>query len=180
MRNIKIFAQVGLAVACFLPFAAAQTAPPQNTSTLSAGDQMFVKKAAQGGMAEVQLGQLATQKASSQDVKQFGQRMVDDHSKGNEQLKQLAESKGVHLPQKLSAKDRETMDSLSKLSGKQFDKAYMADMVKDHREDIAEFHHESASGSDTQVKEFAKGALPMLDSHLKQAEKINTTEMAKK
>ena len=136
-------------------------------SNLSLGDKKFVRDAAQGGMAEVELGKLATEKASSDDVKKFGQRMVDDHSKAGDQLKQVASSEGVQLPQGLSAKDK-----LSKLSSEQFDKAYMADMVKDHTQDVADFQRESRSGSDPAVKDFASQTLPTLQDHLKQAKEI--------
>jgi putative membrane protein len=141
-------------------------------SNLTAGDQQFIRGAAHGGMAEVELGQLAVQKASSDAVKQFGQRMVDDHGKANDQLKQLAASKGVKLPHELSSKDKATKEELSKLSGKDFDKAYMSDMLKDHKKDVAEFKHESATASDPQIKDFAAQTLPTLESHLHEAEKI--------
>jgi putative membrane protein len=155
----------------FLSVAMAQS---MQSKDLSAADQKFVKDAAQGGMAEVQLGQLATERASSDAVKQFGQRMVNDHSQANDKLKELAASKGVALPQEPSAKDRATKERLTKLSGKQFDHAYMEDMLKDHKADIAEFQHEGRSGHDSQVKEFASGTLPTLEDHLKAAEKIST------
>ncbi len=141
-------------------------------SKLSAADKHFVKEAAAGGMAEVALGQLATEKASSPDVKQFGQRMVDDHSKANDQLKQIAADEGVRLPTTLSAKDEATKNRLSKLSGDAFDKAYMADMVKDHKTDVAAFRHESKTGRDPQVKSFAADTLPTLEDHLKNAQKV--------
>ncbi len=141
-------------------------------SSLSASDKKFVRDAAQGGMAEVELGKLATEKASSDDVKKFGQRMVDDHTKAGDQLKQVASSEGVQLPQGLSAKDKLTKERLSKLSGEQFDKAYMADMVKDHTQDVAEFQRESQSGKDPAVKDFASQTLPTLEDHLKQAKEI--------
>ena len=141
-------------------------------SSLSASDKKFVRDAAQGGMAEVELGKLATEKASSDDVKKFGQRMVDDHTKAGDQLKQVASSEGVQLPQSLSAKDKLTKERLSKLSGEQFDKAYMADMVKDHTQDVAEFQRESQSGKDPAVKDFASQTLPTLEDHLKQAKEI--------
>ena len=89
-------------------------------------------------------------------------------------MKELASSKGVTLPQEPSAKDRATNERLSKLSGEQFDKAYMADMLKDHKMDIAKFQHESRSGQDPQVKEFASSTLRTLQDHLKAAEKIST------
>ena len=141
-------------------------------SKLSAADKHFVKEAAAGGMAEVELGRLASEKASSPDVKQFGQRMVNDHSKANEQLKQIAADEGVALPTTLSAKDEATKNRLSKLSGDAFDKAYMADMVKDHKTDVAAFRKESETGKDPQVKSFAADTLPTLEDHLKNAEKV--------
>jgi putative membrane protein len=141
-------------------------------SNLSLSDKKFVRDAAQGGMAEVELGKLATEKASSDDVKKFGQRMVDDHTKAADQLKQVASSEGIQLPQALSAKDKMTEERLSKLSGEQFDKAYMADMVKDHTQDVTEFQHESHSGKDAAVKNFASQTLPTLEDHLKQAKEI--------
>ncbi|MGC2822601.1 MAG: DUF4142 domain-containing protein, partial [Candidatus Sulfotelmatobacter sp.] len=110
-----------------------------SNASLSSSDKKFVREAAQGGMAEVELGKLATEKASSPEVKKFGQRMVNDHSKANEQLKEVASSQGITLPSNLSAKDEMTKEHLSKLSGEQFDKAYMSDMVKDHTQDVADF-----------------------------------------
>jgi putative membrane protein len=134
-----------------------------------------VREAAQGGMAEVELGKLATEKASSDQVKKFGQRMVDDHSKANDQLKQLASLEGIEVPDKLSPKDQMTKDRLSKLSGEQFDKAYMKDMVKDHKQDILDFKRESTAGSDQGVKTFASQTLPTLQDHLRQAQEIAST-----
>ena len=138
----------------------------------------FVRQAAEGGLAEVELGKLATEKAASPQVKQFGQRMVDDHSKANDELKEIASSQGIQVPDKLSAKDEMTKERLSKLSGEQFDKAYMSDMVKDHTKDVADFQRESQSGKNPQVKEFASKTLPTLESHLKQAKEIAPTTTA--
>jgi len=142
---------------------------------LSAADKKFVRDAAQGGMAEVEFGKLATEKASSEEVKKFGQRMVDDHSKANDELKQVASSQGINLPDKLSAKDEMTKERLSKLSGPEFDKVYMSDMVKDHTQDVADFKRESNSGKDSAVKNFAATTLPTLESHLREAKKIAPT-----
>ena len=188
MRKPKIFINLALsAVVTLFPLAGiAQTGSMSDSSNsqsaasmssksgsnLSASDKKFVRDAAQGGMAEVELGQLAAEKASSDDVKKFGQRMVDDHTKAGDQLKQVASSEGVQLPQGLSAKDKLTKERLSKLSGEQFDKAYMADMVKDHTQDVADFQRESKSGSDPAVKDFASQTLPTLQDHLKQAKEI--------
>jgi putative membrane protein len=121
-------------------------------------------------MAEVQMGQLATQKASNPDVKAFGQQMVDDHTKANNELKDIASKKGLTLPTGLDAKDQATYDRLSKLSGAEFDRAYMADMVRDHRADIAEFEKEASQGSDPDIKSFASKTLPTLRHHLEMAE----------
>jgi putative membrane protein len=141
-------------------------------SKLSASDKKFVMEAAKGGMAEVELGKLATEKASSDDVKKFGQRMVDDHTKANDQLKQVASQEGIQLPTTLSAKDKMTKERLSKLNGAAFDKAYMSDMVKDHTKDVADFQQESSSGTDPAVKDFASQTLPTLQSHLQEAKQI--------
>jgi len=149
----------------------AATSSKQSAGT-SSSDTTFLKKAAQGGMAEVELGQLAVQKASSEDVKKFGQRMVDDHSKANDQLKQVAAQQHVNLPQEPNAKDKATKARLEKLSGDQFDKAYMNDMVKDHKKDVAEFTRESKMAKDPAVKSFAEQTLPTLKEHLKEAERI--------
>jgi putative membrane protein len=146
------------------------------SSQLSAMDKHFVRKAAQGGLAEVELGKLATQKASSDDVKKFGQRMVDDHTKANDQLKQLAQQKGIDLPTQPDAKDKATMDRLQKLSGDQFDKAYMQTMVKDHTKDVSEFQKASQSAKDPDVKNFAAQTLPTLQDHLKEAKNIAPKE----
>jgi putative membrane protein len=143
----------------------------ESANRLSNPDSTFATKAAQGGMAEVQLGQLATQNASDPDVKSFGQRMIDDHTKANDQLKQIAARKGLTLPSNLDAKDRATYDRLSKLHGAEFDRAYIADMVRDHRADIAEFEKEAKGGSDADLKNFASSTLPTLRTHLDLAEK---------
>ena len=159
--------QAGNSASARQPSTAEQTGP--SSSGISASDRTFLQKAAQGGLAEVQLGQLATEKASSPEVKQFGQRMVDDHSKANDQLKQLAQEKGVSVPDKLDAKDAATKARLEKLSGKEFDRAYMHDMVMDHEKDVTEFKHEAKMAKDTQVKEFASQTVPTLEDHLKEA-----------
>jgi len=180
IRNIAMTFSV--ACLCWLG-AAAQTGSPasgtkagnssaQSASTMSASDRTFVRKAAQGGLAEVELGKLAAERASSQDVKQFGQRMVDDHSKANDQLKQLASEKSIKLPEKLDATDAATKARLEKLSGKAFDHAYMRDMVTDHTKDVSEFRMESKKAKDPDIKNFASQTLPTLEDHLKQAKNI--------
>ena len=146
----------------------------KSSSGLSVADTKFVKEAADGGMAEVALGKLAADKGSSGSVKQFGQRMVDDHGKANDQLKQLASQKNVELPQEPSAKHKATMARLEKLSGSDFDKAYVAEMLKDHKQDVAAFQRESRSANDPDIKSFAAQTLPTLQEHLKQVQGISS------
>ena len=148
----------------------ANTPAVSRTGGVATPDRKFMDNAAQGGMAEVQLGQLAQEKGQSQEVKDFGKKMVDDHSKANDQLKQLASQKGVTLPTDLDAKDKATKARLEKLSGQQFDQAYMKDMVTDHKKDVAEFQKESKSAVDPDVKSWAGQTLPTLQGHLKMAE----------
>jgi putative membrane protein len=131
-----------------------------------------MKEAAGGGMAEVQLGKLAQEKSSSDQVKQFGQRMVDDHSKANQQLEQMAQQKNVRLPKQPGAREQAEKARLEKLSGDEFDKAYMSHMVADHKKDVAEFQKESSAARDPEIKSFASQTLPTLQEHLKQAQSI--------
>jgi len=150
------------------------TTTTTSASKLSTADTKFVKTAAVGGMEEVQLGQLAAQKASDPDVKSFGQRMVDDHSKANDQLKQLAGQKSVTVASTLPPSKKKDVDKLSRLSGAAFDKAYVSMMVEDHKKDVAEFKKESASGKDADVKSWASTTLPTLQDHLKMIEDIHS------
>jgi putative membrane protein len=144
----------------------------QNSAATAENDKKFIREAAEGGLAEVELGKLATEKASNPEVKNFGQRMVQDHSKANEELKEVASKEGVTLPDHLNAKDKALKERLSKLNGPAFDRAYMENMVKDHKKDVAEFNRESTNGKDNDVKQFAGKTLPTLKEHLKQAESI--------
>ncbi len=152
-------------------FALAAVAFAQDSANrLANADNTFAMNAAAGGIAEVQMGQLAVQNAADPAVKAFGQKMVNDHSKANDQLKIIAAQKGVTLPGSMTAKDQATYDHLAKLNGAEFDRAYMADMVKDHRTDISEFEKEANSGSDAELKGFATNTLPTLRQHLEMAE----------
>jgi len=145
----------------------------QTSASKMGSDQHFVMEAAKGGLAEVELGKLAAEKASSEDVKKFGQRMVDDHGKANDELKSLAQSKNITLPTAPDSKDKAKMDRLSKLSGEAFDRAYMQEMVKDHKKDVNEFRTESKSGKDPEIKSWASKTLPTLEEHLTMAESAN-------
>ena len=128
-------------------------------------DGKFFKEAAQGGMAEVALGQMAVDKAENEAVKDFGQKMVTDHGKANQELKDLATSAGVTLPTEMSADAKALQKKLSGLSGTEFDKAYMKEMLKDHKKDIAEFKKEAEQGKNPEVKNWAAKTLPTLQEH---------------
>ena len=138
----------------------------------SAADDKFAAEAASGGMAEVKLGELAQQKGTSDKVKDFGQKMVSDHSKAGDDLKQVAQQQGLNLPEEMSKQDQATYDRLSKLEGKQFDEAYARAMLTDHQKDVAAFEKEVSSGKNEALKEFASRTLPTLKEHLKLAHEM--------
>jgi putative membrane protein len=148
-----------------------------NESSNAAGsgkssDKKFVKKAMAGGEAEVTLGKMAAEKASSPDVKEFGQKMVDDHGKLNDQMKPIASQMGISEPTSLPHKDQALQKKLEGLSGADFDKAYMSAMVKDHRKDLSEFQQEASSGKDPQVKDAAQQGAQVIQQHLELAEQV--------
>jgi putative membrane protein len=142
------------------------------TNTKSNADQSFAKKAAQGGMAEVKLGQLAEERGSNPAVKNFGRRMVQDHSKAANELKQASSKENIELPTEMDKSDQNTYDRLSKLSGDAFDRAYARDMVRDHSKDVSEFQKEAKNGRDESIKNFAAQTLPTLQNHLDQARQM--------
>jgi putative membrane protein len=160
-------------IACLTAFSLA-SAPTRAADTVSAGDKTFVMKAAQGGMTEVQLGQLAADKATSQDVKDFGSKMVTDHGKANDELKSIAGSKGITLPDKLDAKHQAMVDKMNGLSGAAFDKAYVDAMVGAHKKDNALFTQEASSGQDADIKAFAAKTDETVKMHLSMIQDIQS------
>ncbi|GAC1431993.1 MAG: hypothetical protein NVSMB68_04400 [Thermoanaerobaculia bacterium] len=126
-------------------------------------------KAAQGGMAEVAMGNMAASKATNAAVKAFGSRMVTDHSKANDELKQLATTKGLALPTDPGGEYRKTADALSKNNGADFDKAYIHDMIEDHGKDVNDFQKEAGNGKDADLRSWASKTLPTLQEHLRMA-----------
>ena len=153
---ISRFSLLALIVASFslAGVALAQESSAAKSSSLSAKDKTFMKKAAKGGTMEVTMGRLAEQNGQSDDVKSFGKRMVTDHTKANEELKSIAAQKGVKLPSK---------EPSEKWSS---DKAYMDMMVKDHEKDLAEFQEEASTGTDPDVKKFAEDTAKVVQEHL--------------
>lgn len=151
-------------------------------ATTKVDDKKFAKDAALGGLTEVELGKVAAQKASDPKVKEFAQKMVDDHTKANEELKQAASRSSIQIPDALDSKHQSRIDKLSKLSGEEFDKAYVKDQLKDHQSDVREFGDEAKGGSDPNIKTFASSTLPILQHHLEMVKDLSKGEkqMSKK
>ena len=135
-------------------------------TNLAQADKGFILAAAQGGMTEVKLGELAAQKGMRDDVKEFGQMMVKDHTAINDNLKSLAAQKGVTLPDSLDAKHQGMVDKMAALTGPAFDDAYIADMIKAHKNDAKAFKAESAATQDADIKSFLDKSIPVVDGHL--------------
>jgi putative membrane protein len=141
-------------------------------TTLSTEDQDFMTKAAQGGMTEVTLGQLAQQKASNPAVKDFGSRMVTDHGKANDALQQVAQQKNFTLPTQPNADQQKVIDDLTAKSGKAFDKAYMAAMVKDHKSTVDLLQNEEKTTQDPDLKKWVTDTLPVIQEHNRLAKQV--------
>ncbi len=148
-------------------------------STPSAGvsgqmmkDKIFLRKAAEGGMAEVELGRLASQKAGAQDVKDFGSKMVTDHTELNNEIKPIADSMGVMLPKKMSQKDQAEYDKLNGLSGDSFDTEYLTYMAKDHHTDLHEFRMEAANTADPVLKNAVEKGAKVIREHTSMVDQL--------
>jgi putative membrane protein len=148
---------------------AQETVKPAADKMVDHKDHEFITKVSQGGKTEVELGQLALKQASNADVKQFAQRMIDDHSKTGDELKGLAASKGITLPADLDKKHKETIDKLTKVSAADFDREYMKQMVKDHSMNVTLFEQQAKNGKDADTKAWAEKTLPTLREHLTMA-----------
>jgi len=153
--------------------AIADTAKKDSLATVDKDDAKFAVAAANGGMAEVELGKLAQEKAANPKVKDFGAMMVSDHSKANDEMKALAQSKGITLPSTIDADEQKVKDDLSAKSGADFDKAYVSNMIDDHKKDIKEFEDASKNCKDADLKAFASKTLPTLKMHLDAIQKIH-------
>lgn len=138
----------------------------------SSDDKSFVKDAAEGGIAEVEMGKLAEQKASSAQVKAFGHRMVVDHTRLNAQMKPVAEKMGVSVPTSMSVGQKATYEELKMKSGADFDKAYIKDMVKDHQEDLDNFNKELGSTSYAPLKAKVAAGKTVIEGHKKMADSL--------
>jgi putative membrane protein len=157
----------------------AQTSPPSASpaapaakETLNREDKTFVKEAAIGGMAEVELSKLA-QKSANADVKKFADRMVQDHTAANQQLTTIATGLGIEMPKALDPEHERLRENVQTLHGKAFDEQYMQGMVEDHNKAVMLFQHEERSGSSAQLKQFAQKTLPTLQEHQKLAQELS-------
>jgi putative membrane protein len=141
-------------------------------STPSA-DNQFLTEMAMGNMAEVELGRTASQKASSNEVKQFGQRMATDHGKALDELKKMASNKNVTLPASVDAQHKATHDKLASMSGQAFDRAYMQQMVQAHNETLSKLRSHAKRSQDADIKAWAAKTLPTVQEHLKLAQSLS-------
>jgi len=126
-----------------------------------------------GGLTEVALGKLAVEKGSSDAVKQFAQKMIDDHTKANDEMKQLTTGGGMTLPDALDSKHQSRVDKLARLSGAEFDKAYIKDQQNFHQQNVKEFQQEAQYGAVAQVKDLASKSLPALQQHVELAKDLS-------
>jgi putative membrane protein len=187
MKTLKTLTNTGilpliLFLACFAlascsskPKDDKEVAEDQNEKKLDStkieDDTEFAVEAADGGMLEVELGKLAQANGSSEKVKMFGEMMVTDHSKANDELKALAAQKNISLPGALSDKSRKSYEDIAAKKGKDFDDDYTDLMVKDHKKDIDEFKKEAEKGKDPDLKSWAAGKISVLEHHLEMAKK---------
>lgn len=163
-----LFTQMGLSIA---------RAADENRGQLASSDYKFAEDANRANTEEINLAQLAAQKATDPSVQQYAQRMIQDHTKANQQLAQIVSQKGATLPSTTTTSQERETEHLAKLSGADFDKAYMEHMVKDHKKDVKEFQKAADNAKDPDLKAYAANTLPTLQQHLQTAE---TTEAALK
>ena len=157
-----------------------QVTTNQQSAALDPGDKTFMEKAAMGGKEEVELGQLAQEKAQNEQVKQFAQRMVTDHSQANSNLMDLSSKLNVTLPTSMDDQQQKDKEKLSKLNGAKFDKEYMKMMVEDHQKDVNDFQQQSQNAINSDVKSFASSTLPTLQQHLDLAKTVSESVNGKK
>lgn len=157
---------------------ASSSTAPMKAKAISSGDRAFMMKAAQDGIAEVETGKLAETNGANATVKSFGQRMQQDHGKANDELKSIAQSKGVTLPTSTDRTHARLAKQLQAQKGDAFDKLYAREAgVKDHKSAVALFSRQAQKGSDPDVKAFAAKTLPTLQEHLKMAQEMHDSVM---
>ena len=178
MMKALMAGAVVIGLAALPAFAGQQPTTSERADRMMAGykapDETFVSKVASAGMAEVELGKMAVEKASNAEVKKFAQRMVDDHSKANDELKTLAANKHMTLPDGPGPQHKAMVDRLSNASGAAFDRAYMQMMIADHRQALNDFRLAAKAAKDADVKGWAAKTLPTIEEHVKLAQTTNT------
>ena len=174
MKNIILFVGLSAAVAFSTVFAAETKHSGNGKAT--AKEAAFIKQAADGGMAEVELGKIAEKNGQRDDVKKFGEQMVTDHGKANDNLKSVASQLGVTVPDQVSSKHQSKIDLLSKQTGDAFDSAYIKDMVADHQKDIAEFEKARSQVTNEDLKKFIDDTVPVMKHHLEMVKAMKQTK----
>lgn len=152
--------------------AEAEANTPKQPPPLSDTDKAFVDTAAKAGMAEVDISTAVVEKVKKKTVKEFAQKMIDDHSKANEELKVLCSSRGIMLPTEIDEETKTKRDELMKKTGSKLEKAYVDIMLDDHRKAVELFRNESQSGGDPELKQWAGATLPKLEEHLQHVEML--------
>lgn len=178
MSYVQLKIAVPAILVCFMlmGFASAQNSSSSGKS-LSKSDQQFLTKMAKGSQGEVQISQMVASKASNQQVKEFAQRMVHDHTALNNQIKQVMEKHGMSMPQPLTAEQQQLKNKLQSMSGEKLERAYMSAQVKDHEKDVQEVSKQAQAANqlqspDPDVSELAQEARPVLTEHLQLAKKV--------
>lgn len=171
MKETSAFARLVTTFAVFsLSLSPLAATAQEKGKNLSKADQHFMAEAYQGGLAEVQVGELAKTKATTAEARTLAERLVSDHQKSNEELKQLAESKAITLPTEPKAASQALMKTLEKKEGAAFDKIFAQDAVKDHKKDIGSFQQIAKETKDDDLKKFVEKTIPVLKEHLALAE----------
>jgi putative membrane protein len=167
IRAVTVWMMTATAVA-FIPGTGGQSVKEDTTSSA----ESFIEKAAERQQVEIVLGQLAAERAGDAQVKQFGAQMVEDHQKANKEVEQLASKEGVQLPIPRTGRHKDKKEKISQLSGKEFDRAYMTYMLRDHAKDVKEFERGAHALKNPQIRQWAEGTLPVLKQHLQKARQI--------
>ena len=173
MKIKTLLLTLGLAALVAAPLQQTFAADAEMSAKATAKEKAFIKKAADGGMTEVELGQLAAEKGGSEEVKDFGSKMVKDHGKMNDDLKDVAGKMSVEVPAKISAKHKALIDKMAGMSGAEFDQAYVKEMVKDHEKDIAEFEKAGQEVKNEDLKKFIDSSLETMKGHLEMIKKFD-------
>jgi putative membrane protein len=142
------------------------------TGEIDRKDRLFIQEAGSGGMAEVELGKLAQSQGASDEVRQFGSQMQQDHGKANDELREIAKSKGIHVAAEPDQKSQETMKSLGKSSGAEFDRRYTAEMLRDHEKNLKAFQERAKNSRDPQIKAFAEKTSKVIAMHLQHVKQL--------